>query len=101
MQMLELTVNYLKEVISEWTGVPIGQIGSSSMTTERLSELEDYLKTRIIGQEEAISIVVSALKNRFLLGEKNRPIGAFLFVGPSGVGKTELARALAAHLFSS
>jgi len=100
MQRLNLSVETLKEVISEWTGVPLGKIDGASMTAEHLNELEHYLKNRIIGQKEAIQAVVNALKYRFLLGETNRPIGAFLFVGPSGVGKTLLAKELAAHLFS-
>jgi len=101
MSIPELTADCIKEVISEWTGLPIGQIGRSTMTVERLNELEDYLRTHIIGQEDAIMAIVNALRNRFLLGESNRPIGSFLFVGPSGVGKTELARSLAAYLFSN
>ncbi len=88
------------EVLSAWTGIPV-----TALTTEesqRLLHLEEELHHRVVGQEEAVHAVASAVRRgRVGLGDPNRPVGTFLFLGPTGVGKTELCRALAAALFGS
>jgi ATP-dependent Clp protease ATP-binding subunit ClpC len=87
-------------VVEGWTGVPVGQMLQGER--ENLRTLEADLHTRVIGQEEAISAVSRAIRrSRAGLKDPKRPIGSFLFLGPTGVGKTELARALAAELFGS
>jgi len=91
-------VNDIAEVIHQWTGIPVSQM----METEaaRLLQMEDRLGERIIGQTEAIHAVADAIRRaRAGLADPRRPIGSFIFIGPSGVGKTELARALAEFLF--
>ena len=88
----------IADVLSEWTGVPISELTSDEK--RRLSNLSEKLKERVIGQDIAVRMVADAIKTaRAGLNDPNRPIGVFLFLGPSGVGKTELARALAAELF--
>ena len=83
---------------SEWTGVPVRQITQDE--GERLLRLEEELQRRVVGQDQAISAMARAIRRgRVGLGEPNRPIGSFLLLGPSGVGKTELCRALSAALF--
>lgn len=90
----------LADVLSEWTGIPISELTTDEK--RRLTNLEDSLKQRVIGQDKAVRMVADAIKTaRAGLNDPNRPIGVFLFLGPSGVGKTELARALAAELFAS
>jgi ATP-dependent Clp protease ATP-binding subunit ClpB len=87
-------------VLAEWTGIPVSELTTDEK--RRLSQLENDLLSRVIGQDDAVKAVASAIKTaRAGLGDPNRPIGVFLFLGPSGVGKTELARALAQFLFSS
>ncbi len=89
----------IAEIVSKWTGIPV----SKMMETERLKllRLEDELGKRVIGQKEAIEAVSNAIRrNRAGLADENRPIGSFLFIGSSGVGKTELAKALASYLFN-
>lgn len=88
----------IAEVVSMWTGVPVSRLTQSE--TERLLKLEDVLHQRVIGQDEAVSAVAKAVR-RARAGIKNpkRPVGSFIFLGPTGVGKTELARALAEALF--
>jgi ATP-dependent Clp protease ATP-binding subunit ClpC len=91
-------VNDIAEVIHQWTGIPVSQM----METEavRLLQMEDRLGERIIGQAEAIHAVADAIRrSRAGLADPRRPIGSFIFIGPSGVGKTELARALAEFMF--
>ena len=85
-------------VVAKWSGVPVARLLEGE--TKRLLDIESELRRRVVGQEEAVDAVARAvLRNRSGLGDPNRPIGAFLFVGPTGVGKTELAKALAAFLF--
>jgi ATP-dependent Clp protease ATP-binding subunit ClpB len=86
------------EVVSRWTGVPISKLMEGEM--EKLVHLEDHLHDRLVGQDEAVGSVANAIRrSRAGLSDPHRPIGSFLFLGPTGVGKTELARALAEFLF--
>lgn len=86
------------QVVSQWTGIPISQMLQSE--ADRLLKMEEKLHERIIGQDEAIEAVADAIRRaRSGLKDPNRPIGSFIFIGPSGVGKTELAKSLAAFLF--
>ncbi len=88
----------IAEVVSRWTGIPVSRLMQGEM--EKLVHLEEHLHERVIGQAEAVSAVSNAIRrSRSGLGDPNRPIGSFLFLGPTGVGKTELARALAEFLF--
>ncbi len=90
----------IAEVVSMWTGIPVLKV--SQEESQRLLQLEDELHRRVIGQEEAVSAVARAVRrSRAELRDRKRPVGSFVFVGPTGVGKTELARALAASLFGS
>lgn len=89
----------IAKVVARWTGIPVTRMLSSE--ADRLSHLEEELHERVIGQEESLSVLSRAIRrNRSGLGEKNRPIGSFLFLGPTGVGKTETAKALANILFN-
>jgi ATP-dependent Clp protease ATP-binding subunit ClpC len=95
----EVTAEDIAEIVSRATGIPISQLTTEER--ERLMRLEEELHGRIVGQEEAVSAVAEAVRrSRAGLGDPNRPDGSFLFLGPTGVGKTELARALAEALFS-
>ncbi|MDH3704903.1 MAG: AAA family ATPase [Acidimicrobiia bacterium] len=86
------------EVVSAWTGVPVARLMEGEM--QKLIRLEDVLHERVIGQDDAVTAVANAIRrSRAGLSDPNRPIGSFLFLGPTGVGKTELARSLAAFLF--
>ena len=88
----------IAEVVSRWTGIPVSRLMQGEM--EKLVHLEEHLHQRVIGQAEAVSAVSNAIRrSRSGLADPNRPIGSFLFLGPTGVGKTELARALAEFLF--
>ncbi len=88
----------IADVVSQWTGIPVNQMMQSE--AERLLEMESKLHERIVGQEEAIHAVADAIRRaRSGLKDPNRPIGSFIFIGPSGVGKTELAKALAEFMF--
>ncbi|HBO34952.1 MAG TPA: Clp protease, partial [Anaerolineaceae bacterium] len=88
----------IAEVINQWTGIPVTQLLESE--TQKLLQMEDRLHERIIGQDEAIKAVSDAIRRaRSGLKDPNRPVGSFIFIGPSGVGKTELAKALAEFLF--
>ncbi|MDD2521789.1 MAG: AAA family ATPase [Anaerolineaceae bacterium] len=88
----------IAEVINQWTGIPVTQLMESE--TKKLLHMEDRLHERIIGQDEAIKAVSDAIRRaRSGLKDPNRPVGSFIFIGPSGVGKTELAKALAEFLF--
>lgn len=86
-------------VVSRWTNIPVSKMLESEM--EKLARMEDELSKRVVGQEEAITAVSNALRrSRAGIGEEKRPIGSFIFLGPTGVGKTELARALAEFMFN-
>ncbi|CAD7771230.1 ATP-dependent Clp protease ATP-binding subunit ClpX [Candidatus Methanoperedenaceae archaeon GB37] len=88
----------IAEVLSKWTNIPVSKMLEGE--TERLIHMEERLKERVVGQEEAITAVANAVRRgRSGLSEPNRPIGSFMFLGPTGVGKTELSRALAEFLF--
>src|SRR5438128_2168577 len=94
----EVDAEDIAEIVSKWTGIPVSKMLESEK--ERLLKLEDELGRRVVGQEEAIRAVSNAVRRaRSGLQDPNRPIGSFLFAGPTGVGKTELARALAEFLF--
>jgi ATP-dependent Clp protease ATP-binding subunit ClpB len=86
-------------VIARWTGIPVNRLLSSE--TDKLLRLEEELKKRVVGQDEAVEKISRAIRrNRVGIGEESRPIGVFLFLGPTGVGKTELAKALAGAMFN-
>ncbi|HWC39389.1 MAG TPA: AAA family ATPase, partial [Acidimicrobiales bacterium] len=88
------------EVVSRWTGVPVSRLMEGEVA--KLVRMEDVLHERVVGQDEAVSVVANAIRrSRSGLSDPNRPIGSFLFLGPTGVGKTELARSLAAFLFDN
>jgi ATP-dependent Clp protease ATP-binding subunit ClpB len=94
----EVTEEDIAEIVSKWTGVPVTRMMESEI--QKLVRMEDNLKLRVIGQEEAITAVSNAVRrSRAGLKDPSRPIGSFIFMGPTGVGKTELARALAEFLF--
>ncbi|MEH1817550.1 MAG: ATP-dependent chaperone ClpB [Nostoc sp.] len=96
----EVTEADIAEIISKWTGIPISKLVESEK--EKLLHLEDELHHRVIGQEEAVTAVADAIqRSRAGLADPNRPIASFIFLGPTGVGKTELAKALAAYMFDS
>lgn len=99
-QKVTATVNDVAESVERLTGVPVSNMGASDI--ERLKELASRLKGKVIGQDEAVEAVSRAIRrNRAGFDEGNRPIGSFLFVGPTGVGKTELAKQLALDMFGS
>ena len=94
----EVTDEDIAEVVSKWTGIPVSKMLEGEK--DKLLHMEDRLRERVIGQDEAVVAVSNAVRrSRAGLSEPNRPIGSFLFLGPTGVGKTELARALAEFLF--
>ena len=94
----EVDAEDIAEVVSKWTGVPVSRLLEGEM--QKLVRLEDLLHKRVIGQDEAVNAVSNAIRrSRAGLSDPNRPIGSFMFLGPTGVGKTELARALAEFLF--
>ena len=94
----EVDEDDIAEIVSRWTGIPVSRLVEGE--TEKLLKLEELLHQRVVGQEEAVQAVADAvLRARSGIKDPNRPIGSFLFLGPTGVGKTELARALAATLF--
>ncbi|EIJ81703.1 ATPase AAA-2 domain protein [Bacillus methanolicus PB1] len=96
----EITVQHIQEIIEKKTGIPIGKLQEDEQ--EKMKNLEANLATKVIGQEEAVKKVAKAIRrSRAGLKSKNRPIGSFLFVGPTGVGKTELTKVLAEELFGS
>ena len=96
----EVTENEIAEVVGRWTGIPVARLVESER--EKLLRLPDELHRRVVGQDEAVRDVADAvLRARAGIQNQNRPIGSFLFLGPTGVGKTELAKALAQELFDS
>ncbi|RSK26457.1 ATP-dependent chaperone ClpB [Bacillus sp. HMF5848] len=96
----EVTEEEISQIVAKWTGIPVTKLIEGER--EKLLKLEDTLKQRVIGQDEAISLVSDAvLRARAGIKDPNRPIGSFIFLGPTGVGKTELAKALASNLFDS
>ena len=97
-EMINITEENIAEVISSWTGIPAKKITEDE--NQKLKKLEENLHKRVIGQEEAVQAVAKAIRrSRVGLKDPNRPIGSFLFLGPTGVGKTELAKALSETLF--
>jgi len=95
----EVTEEHIAQIVSEWTGIPVSRLMAAQR--QRLLNMEEEIKRRVVGQEEAVSAICNAVRrNRAGLGDPNRPIGVFLFLGPTGVGKTELAKALAEFLFN-
>src|SRR5712672_2663572 len=94
----EVTEEDIAEIVSSWTGIPVSRLQEGER--EKLVKLEDHLHLRVVGQDEAIKAVASAIRRaRAGLQDPNRPLGSFIFLGPTGVGKTELARALAEFMF--
>jgi ATP-dependent Clp protease ATP-binding subunit ClpB len=94
----EVTEHDVAEVVGKWTGIPVSRLLEGEM--EKLVRLEDVLHERVVGQDEPVRVVANAIRrSRAGLSDPNQPIGTFLFLGPTGVGKTELARALAEFLF--
>ncbi|WP_043931608.1 ATP-dependent protease ATP-binding subunit ClpC [Bacillus sp. EB01] len=94
----EVTVDDIAHVVASWTGIPVSRLAQTE--TEKLLNLEEILHSRVIGQEEAVKAVSKAVRRaRAGLKDPKRPIGSFIFLGPTGVGKTELARALAEAMF--
>ncbi len=97
---MKVTGESIAQVVAEWTGVPLTQLKKSE--SERLVNLEKVLHQRVIGQDEAVTVVAKAIRRaRGGLKDPSRPIGSFMFLGPTGVGKTELAKALADAMFGS
>jgi ATP-dependent Clp protease ATP-binding subunit ClpC len=96
---LEITTETITQVLSEWTGIPVSDLDADER--QRFAHMGDSLRQRVVGQDHALEVVSDAIKtNRAGLGDPKRPVGVFLFLGPSGVGKTELAKALAEFLFN-
>ena len=96
----QLEPEHIATVVAQWTGIPVETVTKGE--ARRLLELEDELRARVVGQDQAVAAVSAAIRrSRVGLKEPNRPVGVFLFLGPTGVGKTELCRALAAALFGS
>ena len=96
----EVSEDDIAEVIAKWTGIPVTKLVQSEM--EKLLKLEDQLHQRVVGQHQAVTAVADAIqRSRAGLSDPNQPIASFLFLGPTGVGKTELSKALAAELFDS
>src|ERR1043165_7227209 len=94
----EVTDEDIAEIVSKWTGIPVTKMLESEV--QKLVRMEDNLRQRVVGQEDAVHAVSNAVRrSRAGLKDPNRPIGSFIFMGPTGVGKTELARALAEYLF--
>src|SRR5690606_6088049 len=95
----EVTAQTITEVLSEWTGIPVSELTANER--KRFAHMDEVLRERVIGQDRAVQTISDAIKaNRAGLGDPRRPVGVFLFLGPSGVGKTELAKAVAEFLFN-
>jgi len=96
----EVTEEDIAQIVAKWTGIPVSKLMEGEVA--KLIKMEERLHARVIGQDEAVSAVANAVRrNRSGLSDPNRPVGSFLFLGPTGVGKTELARALAEFLFDN
>ncbi|CAL5220448.1 g2466 [Coccomyxa viridis] len=96
----EVTEDDIADIISRWTGIPVSKLVASER--EKLLHLDEELHRRVIGQDEAVEVVADAIqRSRAGLGDPQRPIASFMFLGPTGVGKTELAKALAEYLFNT
>ncbi|MGB9456628.1 MAG: ATP-dependent chaperone ClpB [Bryobacteraceae bacterium] len=94
----EIGEDEIARIVAKWTGIPVAKMMEGEV--EKLVQMPDRLKDRVVGQDEAVRLVSNAiLRNRAGLSDPNRPIGSFIFLGPTGVGKTELVRALAGYLF--
>ncbi len=94
----EITEEDIADIVSRWTGIPVSRMLAEE--AEKLSQMEDFLKRRIIGQDEAVQKISDTIKrSRAGISDPNRPIGSFMFLGPTGVGKTELTKALAEFMF--
>ncbi|MBV8583881.1 MAG: AAA family ATPase, partial [Candidatus Eremiobacteraeota bacterium] len=97
-RILRVTAENIAEIVSSWTKIPVSRLAQAE--TEKLLKMQDLLHERVIGQDEAISVITRAIRrSRAGLKNPNRPIGSFIFLGPTGVGKTEVARSVAAFLF--
>lgn len=95
----EVTEEHVAQIVSKWTGIPVSKLLGGQR--ERLMHMEDEIHKRVVGQDEAVGALCNAVRrNRAGLGDSDRPIGVFLFLGPTGVGKTELSKALAEFLFN-
>ncbi len=95
----EITEEDIAQIVAKWTNIPVGRLMEGE--TEKLINIEQELKKRVVGQDEAVNLVANAIRrSRVGISDPNRPIGSFIFMGPTGVGKTELARSLAAFLFN-
>ncbi len=98
-ERLVVTAETVTQVLSEWTGIPVSELTANER--QRFAQMAEALSRRVVGQDHAVQTVSDAIKtNRAGLGDPKRPVGVFLFLGPSGVGKTELAKALAEFLFN-
>ena len=96
----EVTESDVAEIISKWTGIPVESLAATER--EKLLNLADELRDRVINQDEAVEAVADAIqRSRAGMSDPNRPIASFMFLGPTGVGKTELAKALANYLFNT
>ena len=95
----EVTEEHIAQVVAKWTGIPVSRLLTGER--ERLMKMEERIRQRVVGQDEAVTALSNAVRrSRSGLSDPNRPIGTFLFLGPTGVGKTELAKALADFLFN-
>jgi len=95
----EVTEEHVAQIVSKWTGIPVSKLLGGQR--ERLMHMEDEIHKRVVGQDEAVAALCNAVRrNRAGLGDSDRPIGVFLFLGPTGVGKTELSKALAEFIFN-
>ena len=96
----EVTEDDIAEIVAKWTGIPVSKLMASDR--EKLLHLADELHRRVIGQDEAVDAVADAIqRSRAGLSDPNRPIASFMFLGPTGVGKTELAKTLAEYMFNT
>src|SRR5438046_5839457 len=94
----EIDEEDIARIVAKWTGIPVSRMMEGEI--QKLVQMPERLKDRVIGQNQAVQLVANAiLRNRAGLSDPNRPIGSFIFLGPTGVGKTELVRALAQYLF--